>query len=624
MYDIFQLMYPELKVFQRNINRSSEIVKALNTANERLQAAMETGLMGVWELNLNTVFLKWYLGLNPSAEKGNVYFEGTFSEYLSTIYPEDQKNAGSAINSLISRTRKTIHMQYRVCSGNGEIHWVETKGSATDGTAVGIWIDITKQKLNLMRTETQSQLGQLLIQNVSLTEAAPKILKILVKGLDWDKATFTTQGKILSAYPRNAVIPKEKEIQGTKISLPIILYGKQIAQINLQSHYNKIVTKEGKKVYQVIASQIAQFIQRVNSRMELAESKAQLETILQNVSEGIVVEDFQGTIVYANQTATRIMESLGGRDYTFTRAKDLFAKFKFYDWHGDKVKVAELPGKIALTTGKENSLVVRQQNTKTGTEKWLLIKSRPIKDSHNSFRMSITIVEDITEQIASQNQREMFLGVASHELKTPIMSIKAFGQLARRNHKDLYLDKIDEQANRLTRIVNEILDVNKIRAGKFEYQKRETDLIPLVRRSVSSIAPLFSQHNIELDLPPKALVNVDPERIAQAINNLVVNAVKYSPKANKVCVTIKLDHGNATLSVRDYGIGIAKKNLRYLFQSYYRARTDHTNMIDGLGLGLFITAAIVKGHQGKIWVKSREGKGSTFYISLPLLNHQRT
>ncbi|HEX8608817.1 MAG TPA: GAF domain-containing sensor histidine kinase, partial [Pedobacter sp.] len=230
------------------------------------------------------------------------------------------------------------------------------------------------------------------------------------------------------------------------------------------------------------------------------------------------------------------------------------------------------------------------------------------------------LYEEVKELNAKKDE---FLSIASHELKTPLTSIKAFNQLMRRTHDPAklsgFIGKSSMQIQRLEKLVNDLLDVTKINAGKMQYNMQPFDFAQMLKESVESVQHVTATHEIILNADIKVDFTGDRLRVEQVVNNFLTNAVKYSPGGKKVLVNAKLHEYNVTVSVQDFGIGIPQDHLSRLFERFYRV--DNTAMrFEGLGLGLFISSEILKRHMGDFWIESEVGKGSTFYFRLPV-NH---
>ncbi|HEY0053858.1 MAG TPA: PAS domain S-box protein [Pedobacter sp.] len=226
-------------------------------------------------------------------------------------------------------------------------------------------------------------------------------------------------------------------------------------------------------------------------------------------------------------------------------------------------------------------------------------------------------------QVVSLNaKKDEFIGMASHELKTPLTSISGYMQILDRINSDeksrQFISKTVQQVKKLSALVNDLLDVSKIEAGKLQLIKREFDLIKVTTDVVELIRNSQASHTIKFVSNVQSIVvNADPNRIEQLIINLLTNAVKYSPAANQVDIIIQSSNQEVTVGVKDTGLGIEADKLKHIFSRFYRV--DGLNpTISGLGIGLYICKEIVDRHGGKIWVDSKYGKGSTFWFKLPI------
>jgi len=228
---------------------------------------------------------------------------------------------------------------------------------------------------------------------------------------------------------------------------------------------------------------------------------------------------------------------------------------------------------------------------------------------------------NIDLQKKGQEQRDEFISIASHELKTPLTSIKAFNQLLARTN-DLekvksYLQKVDMSTTKLERLINDLLDVSKINAGKLQFNKTIFKLNELLQECCENLQLSVNTHRIIFNETEHINIYADRFRMEQVIDNLLSNAVKYSPDANVVNVTFKVEKESIIIAVEDYGIGIDSQELEKLFDRYYRS-DNAAERFGGLGLGLFISSEIIKAHQGTFWIESELGLGTTVYIRIPL------
>jgi PAS domain S-box-containing protein len=221
--------------------------------------------------------------------------------------------------------------------------------------------------------------------------------------------------------------------------------------------------------------------------------------------------------------------------------------------------------------------------------------------------------------------RDDFLSIAAHELKTPLTPLKLHLQ-ALRQHADAgqllqpaRVDKALSQVRRLSGLINDLLDVSRIEAGRLELERGPLALPELVCEAVADFRPVCPQHHFECRKPAEPLVILgDRGRLAQVLANLLENAVKYSPMGGAVRITIERRGAEAVVAVADSGIGIPADQQEHLFERFFRARNAPISGFGGLGLGLYICRDIVQRHGGRIWVESEVERGSTFHVALPI------
>jgi len=248
-----------------------------------------------------------------------------------------------------------------------------------------------------------------------------------------------------------------------------------------------------------------------------------------------------------------------------------------------------------------------------------------IRDRFGKSQSMLVVSVDITDRKNLEEQKDNFLGIASHELKTPVTSIKAYCQVLEmmfRKRGDIkaadQLKKMDLQVDKLTYLIGDLLDVTKIQAGKLQLVEEYFDFNELVNEVSEEIQRTTDTHKIIKKLSISKSIFCDRERTAQVITNFMTNAIKYSPEADKIIVSTKVKKSEVILSVQDFGVGIPKGKQDKVFLQFFRVSGSKQDTFPGLGLGLFISSDIIKREGGKIWVESDEGKGSTFYFSLPI------
>lgn len=260
---------------------------------------------------------------------------------------------------------------------------------------------------------------------------------------------------------------------------------------------------------------------------------------------------------------------------------------------------------------------------KDGKTVWVEAQSAPIlnKRGHPVGMRGVTM--DITERMNLENKKNEFISAASHELKTPLTTQKAFIQLLLKKAKEekdspylSYLEKISKQTDRLANLISDLLDISKIEAGKLMFEKELLDLDECIKSTIEDFQQTLSAHKIKVSGSLKGKYLGDANRISQVIINLLSNAVKYSPQQTKVLVKLQETPDNFTISVVDYGIGISKTSVNKIFERFYRDEAMENGNFPGLGIGLYISQQIAKAHGGEITVKSSRNKGSQFTLIL--------
>lgn len=260
----------------------------------------------------------------------------------------------------------------------------------------------------------------------------------------------------------------------------------------------------------------------------------------------------------------------------------------------------------------------------TGYRTMLLNARRTYRQVNNTEAVLLAF-EDITDRKQLEKQKDDFIGIVSHELKTPLASIKAFAHLLEKDlqqHKNekgaFYLSKMTDQMERLAQLMASFMNVYKIQNGKLALHKRDFRFDELIRSTVSDFQHTVDTHRIDFVSKSKISIHADKDRIAQVLINLISNAIKYSPKAKRIVINLVKDKKTVKVSIQDFGLGIPKEEHGKIFDRFFRVKGKREKEISGLGLGLYISHEIVTQHNGKVWIESIEGKGSTFHFSLPI------
>lgn len=264
--------------------------------------------------------------------------------------------------------------------------------------------------------------------------------------------------------------------------------------------------------------------------------------------------------------------------------------------------------------------------TKDNGYRYFSVRAIPLKNYDGSLRKWVGVHTDIHEQKMREERKDEFISIASHEMKTPLTTAKAYLQILELSlgenagKANLYARKASQSVNRLNELIKELLDTSKIKIGKLNYSMTTFDFNDMISATIENIQLTTPRHTIVKSGKVQDAVTGDKERLEQVVINLLSNAIKYSPHADKVFITIEQEKDVIKVAVKDTGIGIARENLKKIFNKYHRIE-EHSVQFQGLGIGLFISYEIIERHHGKMWVESDLGKGSTFYFTLPVNSH---
>ncbi len=261
-----------------------------------------------------------------------------------------------------------------------------------------------------------------------------------------------------------------------------------------------------------------------------------------------------------------------------------------------------------------------------GTPKWWDIIITPLFSSNRTVTQLVSVSRDITDRVKLEQKKDEFISIASHEMKTPLTTAKAYLQLLEMSLQDddssiLYAKKASNSVERLNSLITELLDASKIQNGQLNYNITNFNFSDMVKNTIEDIGHSFSSHQIIMQGKISTIFRGDENRLQQVLINLLTNAIKYAPNVFEVLVNVKEDEHKLTVSVTDKGIGMSKNHLEKVFDRYYRVQ-EHAIQFQGLGIGLYISYDIVIRHGGTMWVESELDKGSTFYFTLPLINNK--
>lgn len=352
--------------------------------------------------------------------------------------------------------------------------------------------------------------------------------------------------------------------------------------------------------------------------IESEQHASELDAVFTAMGDSLVVYDSSGKTVSANPTALRLL----GFNPVGMERHDLGKRVSLRHRRGELIGPEDLPSTQALRGQTVTSKYIVIRNA-LGRDVMTVCTATPIR-RRGKVVGAVVILHDVSESWLVEKEKDDFVAMAGHELRTPISTVKAFAQILEKHFQHtndqlakMYVQKMGGQLERLTHLVNELLDATKIGAEKLELHKEKFNLEELLRESADDFQKISAKHTIIVKGKLQTKINADKNRIGQVLINLFSNAVKYSPKSDKIIAKVKESCECVVVEVQDYGIGIPEADQKKIFDRFFRVDNKKGKRFPGLGLGLNISAEIIKRHGGKIWVKSTYGKGSVFSFSLP-------
>jgi signal transduction histidine kinase len=357
---------------------------------------------------------------------------------------------------------------------------------------------------------------------------------------------------------------------------------------------------------------------RDRAQADLARRSTELEAVLASMSEGLIITDARGAVVRLNAAARKLLVS----------PSEWIVLSQPLDRPREKPPVAErgLGHALATLVGAVRQGQARQDVevavVREGRERVLSFSASPMRDPAGG----VITIRDVTEQRALDRLKAQVLQIASHDLQAPLTVVKGQAQFLELQIKNgtattailrQGLGRIVSQTERVSHMMRLLLDLSRMEGGRLELERGPTDLVPLINDVVEGTRLLATTHEIEVDAPPAVVGSWDGQRLRQVLQNLLTNAVKYSPDGGRVDVRVRVEDESVRVEITDRGIGLSAQEAARVFGQFYRA--EGARRLEGSGLGLYICEAIVRAHGGQISASSPgPGQGSTFSVVLPL------
>lgn len=364
----------------------------------------------------------------------------------------------------------------------------------------------------------------------------------------------------------------------------------------------------------VVAQPLAIHLENVDHARVTSARRAELEAILSSMEDGLLVVDQMGEVLSFNHSLERLSRYSAAELYglswedllsTASRHFETFKSFTRALRDGQEFS-ARCPG--SLKTNDDQEIPVS-------------VNFNTIVEDKGTITGGVLSIRDVTLETQVDRMKDEFIANVSHELKTPITTISGFLQMMisrdmPRAEMFPLLEVLKGETDRLHRLINDLLELSKIQAGRIRLSLRKFQLEGLLKKSSRALRVRHEEtHRLSIDVTPvRGMILADPDRLTQVMVNLISNAVKYSPEGGMVAIKAVRQGDWWSIAVSDEGIGIPPEALAQLFTRFYRVNENQTA---GSGLGLFITKEIVERHGGRLEVESVEGKGSTFTVYLP-------
>jgi PAS domain S-box-containing protein len=416
------------------------------------------------------------------------------------------------------------------------------------------------------------------------------------------------------------------------IAVPVLIWPDVAGVLVLLTRRQTQIDRELFQTLAAVGAQVGQFITRRKALEKLQETTELQRAILQSANFSIIATDAHGVIKSMNAASEAW---LGYRqDELIGKATPVM----LHDWKELVVRAENLSaeGNTKVDPGLD-ALFHRARRGEADEADWTYVRadgtSFPIHLSLSALRASsgdvsgfVAIAQDVTERRAVDRMKNEFISVVSHELRTPLTSIRgslgllAAGMLGNVADKAQRMLQIAiSNTDRLVRLINDILDIERLESGKIALDRQAVDVANLLQQAVDTMRGMSDKNGVHLEmLPAVGEVFGDPDRIQQTLTNLISNAIKFSPAGATVVVSAAADRTHMQFSVEDHGRGIPEEKINVIFERFQQVDASDSREKGGTGLGLAICRTIIQQHGGRIWVKSEPGKGSTFYFTVPL------
>lgn len=356
---------------------------------------------------------------------------------------------------------------------------------------------------------------------------------------------------------------------------------------------------------------ISKIARDVTKYRKAEKDKMRLNAIVESSEDAIISKDFDSKITSWNQAAERIF----GYSADEMIGQSILTVIPIERHNEEPIIISQLKKGIRVDHFETERL------RKDGTLINVSLTISPIKDAVGNIIGVSKIARDVTYRKQLEKKKDEFVGFVSHELKTPLTSLKSYIQIARRritetDFLEIALQRAEVQIRKMETMIKEFLNVASFEQDKMQLNRTTFDIGALVKECVGDAMIIGTKHHFVFQSNNVLMVDADRDKIAMVMTNLINNAEKYSPDDSTITITIENQIDSVIISIQDEGIGISKEDQKGLFEKFYRIENDFTKNISGFGIGLYLIAAILKEHDTTVSLKSELGKGSTFSFHL--------
>jgi PAS domain S-box-containing protein len=405
----------------------------------------------------------------------------------------------------------------------------------------------------------------------------------------------------------------------TGVGLPLIVMDRVIGVIFIFRNYRGVFSSNDRALLQSFADQAAVAVNNARLYSQITQEKQRLGALLDSAADGILILSPEHVITRCNPAFAHFLglnpQTLIGKTHD---------EVVVLTHHGDNMTLEQAEaGGWPLTPNA--TLYVEGDLTRPGGVPLPVgITYAPLTSAEGGLVNIIASVRDITRFREAEEIKSTFISVISHELKTPVALIKGYVSTLRREDaswdREIVEDSlkvIEEEADHLTVMIENLLDASRLQAGGIKISLADIDLRTLAERSAERFRTQTTQHQIVVEFPPEFPVIVgDEERLGQVFSNLISNAIKYSPSGGEIRIVGQVRVDQVIVCITDQGRGVAPEDMPHIFDRFYRSQAA-TRTTKGAGLGLYLARAVVEAHRGRIWVEPSFGKGARLCFSLP-------